>query len=274
MTGPADSADSAAHDRVARSVAQRLRTGIAIAVVGTVATMVGLGLTFRESFGIGLFYLLLPSLAWAQLPLLRVRSVERVPVYLGSGATILAIGAIALGLGWGPSRWPMPGLAWLPWLECLLWMSAVTIAGLAVIGIFGPIERRMPSELSDLVLQLIPRTRTEKSLFIGLSLSAGLGEELAYRGYALHVIPLLVPDLWLGAVLSSVAFGVLHAYQGPLGVARTCIVGMIFAVSVVLSGSLVPAIAAHVLIDLIAGFVIGPRMLSRPEGCRNLSMSR
>jgi membrane protease YdiL (CAAX protease family) len=227
---------------------------------------VGPGLGFRESVGIGLFYLLLPAIAVAQLPLLRVHPIERVPVYLSSVATILAIGAIAVGLGWELSAPPVHGVTWVPGLAGPLWISGVTIGGLAVIGVFGWIERRMPHELTDLVLQLIPRTRTEKLLFVGLSLAAGLGEELAYRGYALSVVQLAVQGPWTGAALSSVAFGVLHSYQGPVGMVRTSVMGLILAGSVILSGSLLPAIIGHTLIDLVAGFVIGPRMLSGRTG--------
>jgi membrane protease YdiL (CAAX protease family) len=273
MNEPAASLDPAEVERLTRSVRSRLRAGIVVTVLGIVAMLVGPGLGFRESMGIGLFYLLMPAVALAQLPLLRVQPVERIPVYLGSGATILAIGAIAVGLGWETSALPAHGVTWVPAPAGPAWISGVTIGGLAVIGAFGWIERRMPNEFAELVLQLIPRTGAEKRLFVGLSLAAGLGEELAYRGYALSVIQLLVPGPWTGAALSSVAFGVLHAYQGPVGMVRTSVIGLILAGSVIFSGSLLPAIIGHTLIDLVAGFVIGPRMLSGREGCRNLSVS-
>ena len=70
---------------------------------------------------------------------------------------------------------------------------------------------------------------------------------------------------WIAAGLSSVAFGVLHAYQGSVGILRTALIGFVLAVSVLMTESLVPGIMAHALIDLIAGLVIGPRMVTRAE---------
>lgn len=256
---------------VGSSVDRRLRIGVGLTTVCVVVLVIGTGLGFWASLGIGLYFLLLPSLSLAQLPLLRAYEVDRIPVYLGSGATILAIGVAALLLGLPSDGTTDLRLTWLPFAETLAWVLGATAAALSVIGIFGPFERGSSTRSSELTLELIPRTVAEKQVFVGLSLVAGLGEEIAYRGYALSAIQLLGPGPWLAALVSSVAFGVLHAYQGPLGILRTGVIGFILAVPTLLTGSLVPAILAHILVDLVAGFVIGPRMLARSEGCRNLS---
>jgi membrane protease YdiL (CAAX protease family) len=113
---------------------------------------------------------------------------------------------------------------------------------------------------SHLLRQLLPRGRKERSVFAMLSIAAGVGEELAYRGYA---IPVLAPMMGApGAVgLTSVVFGILHGYQGLLGTVRTALVGGILAWGFLTSGSLLPAIIAHSLIDLVAGLLVGERLL-------------
>ena len=62
---------------------------------------------------------------------------------------------------------------------------------------------------------------------------AGFGEEILYRGYIMKQIAYIVGDnkmAWhIGAVLSSVLFGLAHLYQGPSGVITTGFVGLIFA---------------------------------------------
>lgn len=112
--------------------------------------------------------------------------------------------------------------------------------------------------------QLLPRSRDERKAFAVLSVAAGFGEEIAYRGYA---IPVLVPLLGVtgAAVLSSAVFGVLHGYQGVLGIFRTGAMGGMLAWGFLASGSLWPPIIAHTLIDLVAGLWLGDRLLS-PEG--------
>ena len=96
-------------------------------------------------------------------------------------------------------------------------------------------------------------------------MAAGAGEEVAYRGYAITV---LGPVLGVaGAVaVTSVVFGVVHGYQGALGVLRTGVMGAVLALGFIWSGSLLPAIIAHTLIDLIAGVALGERLLSLDAG--------
>ena len=265
MIRTADSVEAAASEHLAAEVDRRLRIGLALTVAGVVAISLATASGFWQALGIGLFYLLLPALAVAQLPLLRVHEIERSPMYVGSAATILIIGVVALGFGLPASGLSGLGLSWIPRWEMVAWVGGATITGLAIIGVSGPAEGRSAGGPSDFVLQLIPRTGAEKRLFVGLSLVAGLGEEIAYRGYALTTIQLLIPDPWMAAGLSSVAFGVLHAYQGAVGVLKTALIGFVLAVPVLMTGSLVPAIVAHALIDLVAGLVIGPRMVARAE---------
>ena len=247
-------------------VDRRIRFGIGLTVVSVLALSLTTDLSFWEALGLGLFYLLLPSLAVAQLPLLKTTEIERVPVYLGSAATILVIGALATGLGLASGSLADLGLSWTSGTQTITWALAATATGLALIGATWPIERRGPDGSGDFVLRLIPRTRREKRLFVSLSVAAGLGEEVAYRGYALSAIQLLVPGAWTAACLSSVAFGVLHAYQGPVGVFRTALIGLALAVPVLMTGSLVPGIIAHALIDVIAGLLVGPRMVTKAKG--------
>jgi membrane protease YdiL (CAAX protease family) len=115
-----------------------------------------------------------------------------------------------------------------------------------------------------LLRRLLPRTREEKRVFTLLSLAAGVSEELAYRGYA---IPALAPLVGMpGAVaVTSIVFGILHGYQGLLGTLRTAVMGALLAWVFLASGSLWPAIVAHVAIDLLAGIVLGERLLSPRE---------
>jgi membrane protease YdiL (CAAX protease family) len=108
----------------------------------------------------------------------------------------------------------------------------------------------------------MPVTRREKGLFAALSLCAGLGEELAYRGYAISAVLVAGGSAALALALTSVAFAVLHSYQGALGIVRTGVVGLIMGAVFLYTGSVWPAVSAHVLIDLAVGFVFADKLLS------------
>jgi membrane protease YdiL (CAAX protease family) len=94
-------------------------------------------------------------------------------------------------------------------------------------------------------------------MFVALSLAAGLGEEVAYRGFLIPTLTVVLGWSWGAALLSSAAFGILHAYQGWLGVIRTAALGLILAASLILSGALWPAILAHAILDIVVGVFLG-----------------
>jgi membrane protease YdiL (CAAX protease family) len=100
---------------------------------------------------------------------------------------------------------------------------------------------------------LLPHTAAEYRAFLGLALTAGLCEELLYRGVlhgiaARHGVPVAA-----AAVGSTLLFAWAHQYQGARGLGRTLIVGAVFCGLVVLSGSLWPAVLLHAGIDVISG---------------------
>ena len=66
------------------------------------------------------------------------------------------------------------------------------------------------------------------------------------------------------AAISAAAFGLLHCYQGWLGTARTAVTGFLLALPLLMAGTILPAILAHVLVDLAGGLVIGPRLIRSP----------
>ena len=70
-------------------------------------------------------------------------------------------------------------------------------------------------------------------VYLGVSwITAGFGEEVIWRGFSMGRIAKLFGDspfAWLAALtLTSVLFGLLHAYQGPTGVILTGVSGFVF----------------------------------------------
>lgn len=250
------------------AAARRVKAAVTLAVAAAVLLSFVDGADFWQALGLSLFGVLLPSLALAQLPLLNKIEVRRVSIYRGSCATILSVGAAALALGWLSVGEGFPGLLAVSPPRLLLWTCVVTGAGLALIGASRPVQYRREDGSIEFVLRLIPRTSHEKRLFVGLSIIAGFGEEVAYRGYMLTTLELLGLGQWGAGLISSAAFGMLHAYQGSVGMVRTGLTGLVLALPVVVTGSLIPSIVSHALINIVAGLAIGPRMVAEAEGSR------
>jgi membrane protease YdiL (CAAX protease family) len=254
-------------DEAGRRVGIRLRGG-AILCLGLMAAL-GLGteLTLPHVLGLPLFLVLFPTLALAQTPLLPFLEVEREDAYLSSGFTILALGSLALALAvMGPGLEEI-GLRALAPEPFLFWTLGLTVGGVVFSLAMSPLEQHLWSRTdtgraeTQMMELLLPQTGDERRLFSGLSLAAGWGEELAYRGYVPGVFVLLGVNPWLAMAAAAVPFGVLHAYQGPVGIVRTGILGFLFGVSVVWTGSLFPAMVAHALMDLVLGLLVGPYLL-------------
>ncbi len=112
-------------------------------------------------------------------------------------------------------------------------------------------RQRYVGQFGDIGL-FLPVTRSELRGFYGLSFTAGVVEEVVFRGFVLWYLTAFMP-MWAAVLLSSVAFGLGHSYQGPQGIWRTAAVGAALAVLFIACGSIWLPIIAHILFDMIQG---------------------
>lgn len=260
----AEAAGTFPSDR-ARTLARRLMwAGMALFWVVLLALALVAGLALVDAILLAVLLAAVPTFAIAQVPLIDGVEIERLPAYWSSIATLWVLGTACWLVGartGGPSAL---GLVAMPALPLVAWSLGLAAAGLLLIVVFHGIARSVGALDSELLDQLLPRTARERRVFALLSVAAGAGEELAYRGYA---IPALTPLLGVAgaAILSTVVFGVIHAYQGILGIVRTGLMGGVLAGGFLATGSLWPPIIAHTLIDLVAGIALGDKLLVTPE---------
>ncbi len=146
---------------------------------------------------------------------------------------------------------PSPGLAGI-------------VIGIAVMGFLLGAQRRQLATNADLVARvrarlasvepLMPHEPREWPGFVSLAVTAGICEELLFRGFVTWVLAHVLPAFWMAALAQAVLFGLAHAYQGVRGVLTTGAVGLFMSALVWVSGgALWGAMLVHALMDLHAG---------------------
>lgn len=110
---------------------------------------------------------------------------------------------------------------------------------------------------------LLPHTGAERRRFYRVAFTAGVCEEVLFRGFLLWYFAVWV-GVWPAAILSSIVFGLGHVYLGVRQIPNTAIIGLVMAALAILSGSLWPAMLLHAAIDWNSG-ELGFLVLNSPE---------
>lgn len=252
-------------DRAPSSGAWMIHAALGAMVVTALGLHLRLDVGLPQAFYAGFLLFTLPFLSVVQLALLDGEEIDRPGVYAGSAVTLVVLTFLALIAGaLGPGLEAM-GLA--PGDPASLVRETAMLGGYTAVLMlaFWAIRKVAKIDESPLLAGLLPRNAHERRLFAGLALLAGFGEEVVFRGFLLAVLIPAFGDPWAALAVSSLAFGVLHVYQGPFGIVRTAGLGALLGGSVVLSGSLWPAVTVHIAIDLVGGLLYGPRTIPPPS---------
>ena len=103
----------------------------------------------------------------------------------------------------------------------------------------------------------LPRTLKEKKYFFGVALTAGICEEIIFRGLLLYLLQALFPSFSIIFILiiACSIFGVGHLYQGITGIIKTTLVGVLFCCIYIVTDSLILGIIGHFIMDFSSAFL-------------------
>jgi len=97
---------------------------------------------------------------------------------------------------------------------------------------------------------MLPRTTSDVRGWTALSWTAGICEEIAYRGFLFfYFMEIWGLSLTLALVISSVLFALGHIYQGIRPAALTAVLAIVFGGIYAVTGSLLIPVILHVVMD-------------------------
>lgn len=137
--------------------------------------------------------------------------------------------------------------------------AAATLLAVVAIGELSW-RSRSPAERERLwVRRILPHTRPERRAWIFVSAAAAIAEEVAYRGVFVALVATVTGSVPMAVIASAISFAVVHAPQGFAGIGYVFVIALIHQALVLMTGTLLLAIAAHFAYDVLAGLWLARR---------------
>jgi uncharacterized protein len=107
---------------------------------------------------------------------------------------------------------------------------------------------------------IFPQGTAEILVFLFLAFTAGVCEEIIFRGYLQRQFVFLTKSPAAAVVIQGIIFGAAHGYQGPKYMLMISVYGCLFGAMAYWRRSLLPGMVAHFLQDGILGLLLGLAM--------------
>ena len=224
---------------------------------------------------IALFLIVIAPI-WDHLATERLKASKESRLKIAYYRTMVIVGwltsAIALAaVGWGAIltfNRESANVSWLPQHSGSRTFVAGVLVGLLFIIALSALQARRSAAIQKKMEKaflrfsfFLPLTAKERTWWIFVSLTAGITEEILYRGFLIHYF-FSAPfhtALAVAVIVSSVIFGAGHLYQGVAGVLSAAVLGLLFSAIFLMTGNLLLPMILHALIDLRILLILRPQ---------------
>ena len=190
---------------------------------------------------------------------LKFSTADKKRFYLAN-AGVLWIGAIMVFVLWLLALRPLSEMGFrVPYIDTLV-IGLTSLFVLAYI-IETVTEIRKEDNEEDLLRSaaFLPNNGREYYYFVLLSISAGICEEIVYRGFLVNYLMTIIDDRVIAfnvaVIFPAVIFGVVHMYQGMKSVLKIGIMSLLFSTIFIFSQSLLIVVILHTAVDMASGFI-------------------
>jgi membrane protease YdiL (CAAX protease family) len=154
----------------------------------------------------------------------------------------------------GGSFWALAGGRWTSWKSVAVDLAiALPFWVIGTGGAYG-VSRLLGSGSAKTVDSLLPRSLLEILIWIATSITAGICEEMVFRGYLQRQLHALSGSVVVAVLGQGLLFGLFHSYQGWRNVAVISVLGVLYGVLAAWRGNLRANIVAHAWTDVWEGW--------------------
>lgn len=149
----------------------------------------------------------------------------------------------------------LSGGRWKSWRDVLTDVAIAIPFWVVWEGVANGVARLLGPTDAKSVESLLPRSLAEILLWIAVSITAGICEEMAFRGYLQRQLHALGGSATLAVGAQALVFGVAHSYQGWRQVAVISVVGVLFGVLAAWRRNVRANMIAHAVTDIWEGWL-------------------
>jgi membrane protease YdiL (CAAX protease family) len=196
---------------------------------------------------------------------------ERAVQYWTNSAALLGLAGLALWL-WEAQNRDFAGLGLARGDQravVVLAVGGVLLVGLAGVYVRALRDAKTRRRALEQILReapIVPRERRDLPHWTFVSVAAGVGEEIIYRGFLIWYLSRVMSPA-AAVVASAAIFAVAHLYQGPRSAIKVGVLALALGAGYVWCGVLWPVMVAHFAVDLVAGvFAVRLHELERADG--------
>lgn len=176
-----------------------------------------------------------------------------------SNGLMLIISALLVITSWNISNreWSGMGFSLVDFNIKVIYLCIIIITFYLADIFFGAINKEYDKNKLENLKFIIPLNWKEYRSYIFLAISAGICEEIIFRGflisYLYHFLSWMDYGNYISVAIPSIIFSLSHLYQGWWAVVKIMFIALILGFIFLYSGSLIPVIIIHIFIDLTSG---------------------
>ena len=187
---------------------------------------------------------------------------------LASHTYAIPIYLTALGMDWallyfcwagvrghGGNLWDLAGGRWKSWRDVLTDLAILLPFWAVWEGAAYGVHLLLGSGSAKSVDSLLPKSLVEVLVWIATCITAGICEEMAFRGYLQRQFHALTGNIAWAVVLQALVFGIAHGYQGWRNVVVISVLGVLYGALAAWRKNLRVNIVSHAGSDIWEGWL-------------------